>query len=808
MTNSIPDTAMALDLVADTALAVSTTLAAPATAVAAVEANKAANPDFAALGLTSGLLKALDEEGYTKPTPIQAKAIPPLLTGRDLLGLAETGTGKTAAFALPILQMLKIQDRKTQPRTPRALILAPTRELAIQIGESLDTYGRHLTITHTVVFGGVGSRPQMKAMDRGVDIVVATPGRLLDLISTKHISLEHVTHFVLDEADRMLDMGFIHDVRRVVRLLPKQRQSLLFSATMPDDIASLAADLLRSPARVEIERAGKTVDRIEQRVHFVGDKEKRAALVALLQDTALNRVIVFTRTKRGANRVARTLEAAQIGAHAIHGNKSQNARQAALDAFKAGEARVLVATDIAARGIDIDDISHVINYELPNVPESYVHRIGRTARAGANGVAIALCSPDERSYLRDIERLTKKKLQDAGQVAGIEKFLKMPEPPARKDEDEDKPSFERGARKIDSARRNNRPFEKRPDAGGGRDAPRGDRPSFGASRGAPRGATRGGPGGAPRGDRPDRPRGDRPSFGAPRGDRPAFGGDRGDRKPFQSRDARPPRTDFTADTSAPAAPKAAFDPLDVNSRRDTPRPERRDDRSNDRGTDRGADRGERKPWVNRGADRGGDRAPRGAAREGGGKPWENRGAAGGGERKPWVNRDSAAPRAPRSGDDRRGPGSRAAGPLAHGPRADGERKPWVNRDSAAPRAPRTGDDRRGPGSRPAGPRADGERKPWVNRDSSAPRGAPRSADERRGPPRTGGDRPGGDRPGGDRPFQKRDGGGERKPWVNRDAGAPRADTRGGDRPRPRGPRPDFKRPDAPKGDGDAGTGGA
>ena len=459
MTDSISDSsAAAIEAAADTIVV------APAKQPAKPAGQPKNGPTFASLDLASALLKALSEQDYHTPTPIQAKAIPPLLAGRDLLGLAETGTGKTAAFALPILQMLNAQNRKTTSRNCRALILAPTRELAIQIGESLQTYGKHLTLTHTVIFGGVGSRPQMRTMDRGVDIIVATPGRLLDLISTKHIALDQVTHFVLDEADRMLDMGFIHDVRRIVRLLPKQRQSLLFSATMPDDIASLAADLLRNPERIEIERAGKTVDRIDQRVHFVGEKEKRAALVALLQDTALNRVIVFTRTKRGANRVARTLEAANIGAHAIHGNKSQNARQAALDAFKAGDARVLVATDIAARGIDIDDISHVINYELPNIPESYVHRIGRTARAGADGIAIALCAPDERPYLRDIERLTKRKLIDAGRIEGMEKFLKMPEPPARKDEDDDKPSFQRSTARIDGGRRNNRPYEKRPDA--------------------------------------------------------------------------------------------------------------------------------------------------------------------------------------------------------------------------------------------------------------------------------------------------------------------------------------------------------
>ena len=417
--------------------------------------NTVSTASFETLNLAAPLMQALAEAGYTVPTPIQAKAIPPVLAGRDLLGLAETGTGKTAAFALPLLHRLAAVPSGPAPRTCRALILAPTRELAIQIGESIATYGKHLELTHTVIFGGVGARPQMRTMERGVDIIVATPGRLLDLIDSRHVRLDQVTHLILDEADRMLDMGFIHDVRKIVKMVPKARQTLMFSATMPNDIAKLAGEALHDPVRVEIAHTGKTVDRITQLVYHMQTSQKRAALPALLQDQAMQRVIVFARTKRGADRVARTLLAANIPAHAIHGNKSQNARQDALEAFRNGRTRVLVATDIAARGIDIDDITHVVNYELPNVPESYVHRIGRTARAGATGIAIALCAPDERPYLRDIERLTRHPLTDAGKVEGIEAFANLPEP-KNVPRDDDAPHFKRGKAKIEHGRRNNR----------------------------------------------------------------------------------------------------------------------------------------------------------------------------------------------------------------------------------------------------------------------------------------------------------------------------------------------------------------
>ena len=366
---------------------------------------------FTDLGLAKPLLKALADEGYTTPTPIQAQAIPGVMAGRDLLGIAQTGTGKTAAFALPILHRLA-EDRRPAPRrSARVLVLSPTRELATQIAESFKAYGRHLGLTVTVVFGGVKYGGQMRAMAGGVDVLVATPGRLLDLVQQKHVRLDAVEVFVVDEADRMLDMGFIRDVRKLVAFLPKKRQSMLFSATMPDDIANLSREMMQDPARVEVAPQGRTADRIVQKLYYVPMPQKRQLLSRLLEDVALYRVIVFTRTKHGANRVAEHLSKQRIPAEAIHGNKSQNARQRAMELFRSGKARVLVATDIAARGIDIDDITHVINFELPNEPESYVHRIGRTARAGGEGVAISFCDPTERGYLRDIERLIRNKIE-------------------------------------------------------------------------------------------------------------------------------------------------------------------------------------------------------------------------------------------------------------------------------------------------------------------------------------------------------------------------------------------------------------
>ena len=363
---------------------------------------------FQDLPLQPAILKAVAEAGYTSPSPIQAGAIPPVLAGHDLLGCAQTGTGKTAAFALPILQNLSAQT----PQRPciRALILTPTRELALQIGDSFSAYGKHLKLRHTVIFGGVGQQPQVEALRRGVDILIACPGRLNDLIGQRLIDLSGIEIFVLDEADRMLDMGFIHDVKKVIAKLPRRRQTLLFSATMPKEIEELADSLLHDPAVVKVDPVSSTVDRIDQKLYFVEKKQKIELLAYLLQDKSIVNALVFSRTKHGADRIARLLNKAGITAAAIHGNKSQTARVNALEGFKAGKTRVLVATDIAARGIDISELSHVFNYDLPEVPETYVHRIGRTARAGADGVAISFCSTEEREYLAGIEKLNRKKI--------------------------------------------------------------------------------------------------------------------------------------------------------------------------------------------------------------------------------------------------------------------------------------------------------------------------------------------------------------------------------------------------------------
>jgi len=363
--------------------------------------------DFESLGVGGTFRRALRDKGYTEPTPIQSQAIPQLLRGKDLLGIAQTGTGKTAAFALPLLQRLDEENSPPRPRRPRALVLAPTRELALQIHEELTSLGRYTKMRHAFIIGGVSQNPQIKGLAQGLDVLVATPGRLLDLAGQRHVDLSEVSVLVLDEADRLLDMGFIRDVKRIVALTPKSRQSLLFSATMPKEVAALARELLEDPIRVDVSPKQMTVKEIDQRVVMVDNIDKQRMLEHLLRDDEVSRAIVFTRTKHGANKVARKLENAGIGAEAIHGNKSQNARQRALRNFKNGDAWVLVATDIAARGIDIDAVSHVFNYELPHEPESYVHRIGRTARAGATGAAWSLVDPSERSRLRAVERLIK-----------------------------------------------------------------------------------------------------------------------------------------------------------------------------------------------------------------------------------------------------------------------------------------------------------------------------------------------------------------------------------------------------------------
>ncbi|RVU00181.1 DEAD/DEAH box helicase [Mucilaginibacter limnophilus] len=361
---------------------------------------------FENLKLIEPILKALKTEGYTQPTPIQAQAIPIILQQRDLLGCAQTGTGKTAAFAIPTLQLLH-NDRQNhkEQKTIKALVLTPTRELAIQIDESFAAYGKHTGLKHAVIFGGVSQNPQVDKLRRGVDILVATPGRLLDLMQQRLIHLDHVKILILDEADRMLDMGFVNDVKKIIAKVPQKRQTLFFSATMPKEIQHLADSILYKPERVEVTPVSSTADTIQQEIFFVAKGDKKQLLNHILKDKDIATVLVFTRTKHGADKVVKDLNRAGITAEAIHGNKSQNARQRALTNFKARTTRVLVATDIAARGIDIDELTHVINYELPNVPETYVHRIGRTGRAGASGIAMSFCDEEEKEFLKDIHKL-------------------------------------------------------------------------------------------------------------------------------------------------------------------------------------------------------------------------------------------------------------------------------------------------------------------------------------------------------------------------------------------------------------------
>ena len=364
---------------------------------------------FENLTISKPILRALEEAGYTEATPIQAEAIMPLLEGKDLLGCAQTGTGKTAAFAIPILQGLSYEQRSSSGhRQIKALILAPTRELAIQINESFEAYGKHLGLKTMVIFGGVSQNPQTKELTSGVDILVATPGRLLDLISQKFIHLNSIKYFVLDEADRMLDMGMIHDVRRIIAYLPKERQTMFFSATMPTEIAKLSSSILKNPVKVEITPAASTVDIIDQEIYFVNKVNKINLLIHILKNNKIDSALVFSRTKHGADKIVKALEKADLHAQAIHGNKSQNARQLALSNFKERKTRILVATDIAARGIDIEELSHVILFDLPEVPETYVHRIGRTGRAGLGGIAISFCDQDEKHLLRDIQKLIAK----------------------------------------------------------------------------------------------------------------------------------------------------------------------------------------------------------------------------------------------------------------------------------------------------------------------------------------------------------------------------------------------------------------
>ena len=405
---------------------------------------------FSDLGLPEVILRALTHAGYVTPTPIQARAIPPLLEGRDLLGIAQTGTGKTAAFALPILDRLLRERRRAAPRSVRALVLAPTRELAAQIADSFRTYGQFAQISVATVVGGVGHLPQIKALSRGLDVLVATPGRLIDHLASGNLRLDQTEVVVLDEADHMLDLGFIVPIRQIIARLPAARQNLFFSATMPKEIASLAAEMLRDPVEIKVTPAATTAERIAQEVYLVDGSSKRHVLVELLERPDFQRTIVFTRTKRGADRVAEHLEGAGIAAAAIHGNKSQNQRQRALDGFRIGRTRVLVATDIAARGIDVDGVTHVVNFDLPEVAEAYVHRIGRTARAGADGAAMSLCDDSERGLLRAIEKLTRQNLpvidrrtrRDAQPGAGAAEASRHDRPARQEPSRQEKTRFE------------------------------------------------------------------------------------------------------------------------------------------------------------------------------------------------------------------------------------------------------------------------------------------------------------------------------------------------------------------------------
>ncbi|MDA8638028.1 DEAD/DEAH box helicase [Rhodospirillales bacterium] len=418
------------------------------------------NNTFSEIGLADPILRALTERKHFEPTPIQTKAIPHLIEGRDVLGIAQTGTGKTGAFALPLLHHLENQ-KFGKSRHPKALILAPTRELAIQIGDEFREYGKHVKARYAVIFGGVKQGNQVAALERGVDIIVATPGRLMDLHRQRKVSFDEVKYLVLDEADRMLDMGFVHEMRKIVQSLPKERQSLLFSATMPKTIAKISKEFLTDPIEVSVAPQATPISRIEQEVYHVSANEKRDLLAQVLDDPEMKRVIVFVRMKHRANRVVENLGKVGIRAEAIHGNKSQNARQAALKQFKNGQVRVLVATDIAARGIDVDSITHVINYELPNEPESYVHRIGRTARAGATGKAIAFCDSSEVSFLRDIEKLIGQHISVSGGSVHAQPLI-APTP--------------------DKASPSKRPFKKKPHRGRGNGQPGNGKPHSGSGK--------------------------------------------------------------------------------------------------------------------------------------------------------------------------------------------------------------------------------------------------------------------------------------------------------------------------------------
>ncbi len=734
---------------------------------------------FNELGLSEPILKAIAETGYETPTPIQLQAIPPVLAGKDVLGIAQTGTGKTAAFALPILHRLAA-DRKPTPRNgTRALILSPTRELATQIAESFRTYGRHLGFSVTVVFGGVSERPQAERLSRGVDILVATPGRLLDHMAQRNVVLGTTEIFVLDEADQMLDLGFFKPIRRVVATLPKQRQSLFFSATMPKEIEELTRELLNDPVKVAVTPESTTVERVSQRVILIEQAKKKALLAELLSEDGMYRALVFTRTKRGADRVAKHLVGAKVEAAAIHGNKSQNQREAALANFREGKVRVLVATDIAARGIDIDEVTHVVNFELPDVPEAYVHRIGRTARAGASGAAISFCDGSERQSLRDIERLTRQTIEsvdrrnDPSLVADrpANDHSHTPRGGAQQRGGggggvrSRERSDDRGDRGDRKPRGDSRPRSDRADRGERRAEPTVPRTMSGDSEFRPREPRQGGEKrfggdrdrGPPRGgDRDRAPRADR----APREDRPD--GERGfDARPPRDRDGVgfKPKEDRGGDRRegerrfGGAGGRPAFS----GPRGDRPVP--REGRAPDGERSR-LDRGDRSPRPDRG-----DRPPRrehdGPPRD---KPWENRGGRPSADRGADRVADRGADRAPRSEGGEKRPFREARG-EGRDTRPSGDRPNGDRPREFKPRGDRPLDR-----NRPAG----GER-----RDDN--RGGFRGREDRNGGgERRGADRPGNKdlRPGGER-REGRPGGGDRS--ASGDRARPRART--GDGPR-------------------------
>ncbi len=729
---------------------------------------------FQSLGLSEPLLQAITETGYVTPTPIQLQAIPAVLAGGDVLGIAQTGTGKTAAFALPILHRLAADRKPTPRRGVRALILSPTRELASQIAESFKVYGKHLGFSVAVVFGGVSERPQAEKLNRGLDILVATPGRLLDHMGQRNVSLGQTEIFVLDEADQMLDLGFFKPIRKVVADLPKVRQSLFFSATMPKEIEELTRELLTNPTKVAVAPQSTTVERVSQRVIRIEQSKKKALLAELLSGDGMHRTLVFTRTKRGADRVAKHLTGAKITAAAIHGNKSQNQREAALHAFKTGNTQVLVATDIAARGIDIDEVTHVVNYELPEVPEAYVHRIGRTARAGASGSAISFCDEGERHLLRDIERLTRQVIDsedrrnDQSLVADKQTGKSARE--TGEPLDGESPSVARREFKRQAGRGEGRFDRAGRRAGGGGD--RGERPNH-----------------APRGDRPARPeRADRPErrdgeraapwqsrnrdgggerrgFGAPRGDRPA--GDRpagnrqhGERSPSERSFGDRPRADreggdgvWTNDGSRPNREHRNENGRSESGRSEGGRPAHRGEGRPHGGGERSFGGGSRPPF------RGGDRRPDREGREGRSeRPAREARPEGRREDRPHQprgDRPSAdgdrRPRSfegPRSGDRPQAPRGEGRPYQARSERPDGERREWK------PRPPR--DDSRGE-SRGPRPEGAGER-------TGAPRShaGPRRDDQRRE-----------GRPGGDKPRFGGRGEGHTSSGAKRPSGPPR-----------------------------------